>query len=322
MEIEAKYVVSLAILMHGKVIHLDITNNIFDDVRLISKAGSFQDSSTTLMRERQILPKLYALLRNDLQNSSSYYKIIDYIDSVKSEYQDFIEDSIVLDKHKVYRTFDNITIDKSLSKKLIRPPGMLNEFLCFIDSILEFQGIFLVSIHENEKLIYPDENELGTNIDLLDINNLHKLADFFGTLVPNLDELTSEFPNYLPFHQEEMNIPEEKEEKKEQIRNTYYELLNEWKLTKKGNNIESIRLSTFVSLIKSIIGVKCFINLFDYSCNSISKYIPKEQRGNMQYFEPTDIETGTSRTSYGGKTNKKSRKRGRRVKRNKSKKYM
>jgi hypothetical protein len=40
METQPNIVVSLAILMHGKVINLDVNTQIFDNIRLISKVGN------------------------------------------------------------------------------------------------------------------------------------------------------------------------------------------------------------------------------------------------------------------------------------------
>jgi hypothetical protein len=326
MERQPKILVNLAILMHGKVINLDINRNIFDNVRFVSKAGTFQDTATTVMRERQILPKLYYLFRKNL-NDTTNNKIVNYITEERPEYQKFIRDELTLNPEKVYRLFENINIDKSLSKSLIRPPGLINEILCYIEYLVEFQGIFLISVHEDDTLIYPTSDELTQNIDLLDLNNLREFATLFGKELPNLVNDSTEFPNYLPFHQEELNVlnnnnltKEEKESKIEEIQNNFYELLNQWKLTIKHNEIDSIRMSELVKIIKNIVGENCFINLLDYSCNSISKYVPKSQRLNMQYFESLDIESGRLYTNLGGKTNKKSKKNRKNNRRNKSNK--
>jgi hypothetical protein len=100
--------------------------------------------------------------------------------------------------------------------------------------------------------------------------------------LPNLNSISIEFPNYIPYHEEEEAILRDEKINEvdkdllvDKIRNEYYTTLNEWKLTIKKNQIDSIRLSVFVSLIKYIIGVNCFINFLDYSCNSISKYVSK-----------------------------------------------
>jgi hypothetical protein len=325
MERQQNIIVSLAILMHGKVINLDITTNIFNNVRLVSKAGSFEDTATTIMRERQILPQLYDLFRKTL-NDSTHNMIMEYIVPNKKDYQKFIRSELTLNPEKVYRIFENINIDKSFSKSIIRTPGIINEFLCYIESIFEFQGIFLVSIHQDNMLIYP--TELTKNIDLLDLSNLNELAEYFNKDISYLLNETSEFPNYIPHHEEELTIlndpnivDQEKERLVDKIQNNYYRLLNRWKLTIKGNKIDSIRMSMLVKIIKEILGENCFINLLDYSCNSISKYVPKEQRGNMQYFEPLDIESGRLYTNLGGRTNKKSKKKRKKYMRNKTKKY-
>ena len=65
-----------------------------------------------------------------------------------------------------------------------------------------------------------------------------------------------------------------------------------------------MKLSVLVELIKIIIGQKCVINLLDYSCNSASIYIPKEQNLSSKYIVPDDIEQGNKKWGGNNKCSK------------------
>lgn len=73
-------------------------------------------------------------------------------------------------------------------------------------------------------------------------------------------------------------------------------------------------MSVLVDLIKNIVGDECKINLFDFSCSSISIFTPETQLSTKRSVIPDDIddlEKGISR-QWGGK---KSKKLGKRLKR-------
>jgi len=73
-----------------------------------------------------------------------------------------------------------------------------------------------------------------------------------------------------------------------------------------AKNINAIKLSAFVDLVKLIVGQNCYINLLDYSCNSPSMYIPKDQLTSSKYMTESDIEQGLP-NNWGGKHLKKRR---------------
>jgi hypothetical protein len=324
-------IITLAILMHGKVINLDITNNIFDNVRLFSKAGDLQDVVSSRLGELVILRKVNEMFQTDLTEPTINI-IQKYVEYSHPKYKSLLEGEEKMNRENVCRLFENITIDKTFSKTVIRPSGFINRILCLVDYIFpEFQGIFLVSIHEkvddyNFKLIYPPHNE-HKNLNLLELDNLALFASLFNKQLPNLHQYSSEFPSYIEYEEQEQNINndpslllEEKTEKIDILRGQLYNLLTQWNLTIMNNSIEAIRMSKLVEIIKQIVGPQCNINLLDYSCNSLTKYIPKEQRKYIKYFEPLDVESELD-VSYGGKTNKKARTKKRKLKRhNKSKK--
>ena len=302
-------VVTLLIQMHGKVITFDLdtaTSTIFDNVRLLCKSNGFNDYPSTLMQEIFLVNEMKKLFTTNLKNTT--YKILNEFNS-----------GILV---------DNITYDKSLSAQ-----GS------FFDFETPFQGIYLLSIHQNNMLIYPTNYPSGHNkiLNLLYLNDLRILCNFFGRSVPNIEDLSVPFPQqeiYITEEKQVQNNPNLSEDEKQtmirNIRNQFYNYMKRWQLTLSDDmqKIEVIKLSTMVDIVKQIIG-PCFINLLDYSCNSASKYIPEEERNNEKYAldppgDPENTPYFGERTRLGGKrrTNKRHKRNKRtRNKRNKTKKY-
>ena len=301
-------VVTLLIQMHGKVITFDLdtaTSTIFDNVRLLCKSNGFNDYSSNLMQEIFSVDKLKKVFTKNLRDTT--YKILNEFNS-----------GILV---------DNITYDKSLSAQ-----GS------FFDFETPFQGIYLLSIHQNNLLIYPTNYPSGHNkiLNLLYLDDLRTLCNFFEKSVPNIEDISVPFPQqeiYITEEKQVQNNPNLSEDEKQtmirNIRNQFYNYMKRWQLTLSDNEekIEVIKLSTMVAIVKQIIG-PCFINLLDYSCNSTSKYIPEEQ----EILKNSALKTGDientpnypNRTRLGGKrrTNKRNKRNKRtRNKRNKTKKY-
>jgi hypothetical protein len=55
----------------------------------------------------------------------------------------------------------------------------------------------------------------------------------------------------------------------QQLKKRAQEDIKSRNITIKGDDIECIRLSKLVEIIKLIVGTKCRLNIMDYSCNSI-----------------------------------------------------
>ena len=63
---DGAYIITLAIQTHGKVIDLSLspdTVSIFDDVRLFSKAGEFEDAMSSHAQDQNILVKVNKLFQ-------------------------------------------------------------------------------------------------------------------------------------------------------------------------------------------------------------------------------------------------------------------
>ena len=312
-------IVTLAIQMHGTVINLDLspeTTQIFENVRLFSKAGDFDLVVSSDLAERHILYKVNEIFQKDL--SIPTVEIInEYTEYSKPKYKNFLTHFNELNETRsqnVCRQFENITYDKALSTDSDEDPGF---FECIMNRLMPpFQGFFVVSIHEkigenNFKLLYPKKTD-KPNLDLLLVNDFKQFANIFSRELPDLKEYSNILPSYKEFIDSENDnslTPEQKEIRIEQLKQHFFRLLGGWNLTMKGNTIESIKLSVIVDFIKHIVGPSCKINLLDYSCNGVSMFVPKNQLPNKQYMIENDIEQGYYKNWGGKQSSKKNRKK-------------
>jgi hypothetical protein len=263
MDNENRLILTILIQTHGKIISFDLdakTSAMFENVRLFCKAGDFVDYQSNLAEEFTLVGNLQKYFTKDIE--STLYDILQSS-----------ETGILL---------DNVNFDKSLSITLGEP-----NWTDAWNPATYLQGIYLLSIHQRGKLVYPlDPKEKPINFMVL--KDLHKLASVFHTQVPNLADLSTPFPKQSMYIDEETRIQEtpsfsekEKEEKTQQIREQFFVALDHWQLTLQKNHekITSIKLSTLMELVKTIIGNPCYIQLLDYSCHSSSAYKPKHRKG-------------------------------------------
>ncbi len=309
-------IITIAIQMHGMVISLeldDMTSSIFENVRMLCKAGGLKIYETGNNEVPSIIEEMFLV---------SHLRDIFGKDMDRSTY-DIINDA------RSGLFIGNITFDKLLMTTDYEDTyNYLQHFADYVQGL--FQGIFLLSIHRGRKLIYPI-NPHEKAINFLNIEDLHKLSYIFGTSVPNLTENNRPLPDQKIFINKENEInlnitlsENEKKRKIKEIRQEFMDLLGGWKLTiDRSGNIQIIKLSYLVNLIKEIIGESCIINLLDYSCNAPTKYIEEQEKRSAKYIMPIDIEQGLPGERYGGKKRKKKtekiRKRKKRNKRKKTK---
>jgi hypothetical protein len=311
-------IVTLAIQMHGIVINLNLspeTTQIFENVRLFSKAGDFDLTVSSDLAERHILYKVNEMFQKDL-TVSTVELINEYTEYSKPKYKNFLSHFNQLNETRsqnVCRLFENITYDKALSTADDVNSGFFN---CIMNRLIPpFQGFFVVSIHEKTgensfELLYPKKTD-KQNLNLLLLNDFNKFADVFDSELPDLREYSNILPSAEEFIDVDKKIenddtltPEQKEFRIEQMKQQFYRLLGGWNLTIKDNTIESIKLSVMIDFIKNIVGPSCKINLLDYSCNAVSMFVPKNQLPNKQYMIENDIEQGNSK-NWGGKRRSK-----------------
>lgn len=296
-------IVTILIQMHGTVITYDLSpekTNIFENVRLLCKAGGLKEyiSGSTgmpgLFEELLLYSNLQDIFKKDIDKST--FEIISGASS-----------GLLI---------GNVTFDKSLS----RTSG---EGWSPTDSL---QGVYLLSVHRGRRLIYP-VNQEEKAINLLNIEDLHRLASApeFNSTVPNLQHISIPFPNQEIYVEEENAVnadtklsEDDKKQKLMQIRSQFMDLLDRWELTLgPSGNIEAIKLSSLVELVKTIIGNEIIINLLDYSCNAPTSYIPEESNIYAKYIVEPDIESGLPNTGLGGKKKKRRKTKNKKRKRKK-----
>jgi hypothetical protein len=313
-------IITLAIQMHGSVINLDLspeTTQIFENVRLFSKTGDFDDAVTSDLAERHILYKLNEMFQKDL-TVPTVEIINEYVEYSKPKYINLLSHYNELNETRsqnVCRRFENIPYDKALSAA--DSDEDTGFFECILNRLLpKFQGFFVVSIHEKTgensfTLLYPKKTD-KQNLNLLLVNDFNKFANIFTSELPDLSEYSNILPSYREFIDVDKKIendhtltPEQKEIRIEQLKQQFFRLLGGWNLTMNGNKIEMIKLSVMIDFIKHIVGPFCKINLLDYSCNNVSRFVPKNQLPNKQYMIENDIEQGYSKNWGGRRRTKK-----------------
>lgn len=294
-------VVTILIQMHGTVITFDLdpeTAAIFDNVRLscASKGLNEYESGTAtnqfgLNEEYWLTNIMSNLYKKDIDTST--------FDIIRNEPATLL---------------GNVTFDKLLS----------NNSGYWFDITNNWQGIYVISVHRGRQLIYPVADEPIVN--LLNIKDLQRFADFFEYTIHPLDD-----SNRLPNKDERVNkeykitsdknlSEKEKIKQIEQIRNTYMNDVYKWNVTLNNNkNIEQIKLSYLVWLVKQILGNNIIINLLDYSCSGPTPYISNKQTSKYA-IQPHDEEMGTPYQNLGGKRKKTRRHKKRKYTRKKRQK--
>jgi len=309
-------IVTIAIHCHGTVIQLDLPyqrQRVFRNVRLFSKAGGFDPVYVRLAQDRgpDDLRELTNLFAKDL-NDFTVDLVNEYVKGEKSIYQTFLKKENTFSSYpeekveNVCQTFHNVTFDKSLSP---------NEsgFNCVLRYIFpEIAGIFIISIHEKThpntyRLLYPKTNTEPENLlNLFDLKDFRAFASIFGRELPDLNYMSSDLNveniySRLDRINKDRNLNQkEKEDSIKQLYNDYYyNTIDKWNITIRGDKITDIRLSYLVGLIKELIGDKCKMNVFDYTCNHITETLPESQRGYEKYVVSADIENPSE--NWGGR---------------------
>lgn len=252
-------IITILIQMHGKVINVSLDDEIkevFHNVKLLCKAEGFNDYQSYLGKEMLLSGTITKFYRKETEKN---------IDEILRE-------------AKTGKLVDNITYDKLLSVDINDSNYMANLF-----SIeRRYQGIYLLSIHRGKKLAFPEKDDYR-QFNLLRVDTLNELAERFNGRIPILSDFNMNLPNqedYMKLIDATKNnssyTDEQKELEIEGLKKTYINEMNNWKLQLRSNgDILMLKLSTLIEILKGILGKNCFINIIDYSCNSITTFMPK-----------------------------------------------
>jgi hypothetical protein len=176
-------IITLAIVTHGNISQFNLSSekqHIFDNVRVFSKAGKFQEAVTTPFIEyTNILPPLNERFRQD-KIDGTLNILQTYANDLNEKYNNLLDSMAErnIDRSRVCKIYYPVTFDKQF---VIVPPTLLEAPTCIIPSI---QGIYVISVHEQrEKLeyIFPNRRE---EINLLKPNDFLQFAKALGIQNP------------------------------------------------------------------------------------------------------------------------------------------
>jgi hypothetical protein len=279
------------IAMHGAIINVNLTpdkESIFDNCRIFSRSGSTCYAYNSDKLNRETVKLLKQKLQKNLDNSS--YDIINNCieQNIKPKYISNVN-SLSSAELIPYRFPDTKEDKKFIISNCYKPLLRITKDKLFASKNEDGLVILLLSVHKKNldgtlsyiKIDYP------YSLNLLIISELQIFAEIFGGVVPELKN-------------EEFNINN----------------INLWsgiELSSNKKEIVTIKLSTFVELINSILkntGKKCNYNLIDESCSKdINDPFVKE------IFQHIDLENTPE--YYGGKNKKKQKKRKYKTRKNK-----
>ena len=306
-------IVTLSLVTHGVIINTNISPEdfSFNNTRLFSLSGDFsQVIMHPNVREQNGVTYLNKIFQKDLQQPTS--EIVEvYKERQQSNYKSYIEThNIDLPIEAICKTFQQITSDKVLSTKehgSDRDDTTIT--FCGVNWIpMGRTGIFVISVHKKIKdnsltLLYPTKDNVGENLNLLKTNELFQFAELFHQNTENISRILSNalLPS-SPFPRITANMSQK------EINKCLAKLFI-WNLTMSDDeyNIDYIRMSYLVKIIKQIVGNTCKINIFDYTCSIPNGYLNSED---MKKLSTSTIGTNpdASNQTWGGRRKTRIRK--------------
>jgi hypothetical protein len=282
-------IVTIAVQMHGKIINVNLSpalKNAFDGVRLFSRAGGFNDVFSSRFTEQHILENVNKMFQKNLSTSSLdvIKRYVEYSHPIqkrilKENYETFTTEE---ERESVCQLYNNVTIDKIFGTNQTNSNSTWLGKIC---SLFEFQGIFLVSVHEkrNEtdyKLLYP--SEIGKNMNLLNISDFQAFARMFGAELPDLNSAPDTFALPLAEYRTRLLYIQNDKSLTDNERATIItqqnaeinSIMDAWNVHMENpEKIEAIKMSKLVKIIKTLVGPLCKLNILDYSCSSVDESV-------------------------------------------------
>ena len=280
------YVLTISIYMHGAVINVDLNdkeNEIFNNVRYYSHSGEYSYSSASVMDDITIYKYLINTFRKTLYEPT-FVEMENLEEKFKPIYTSRLKKRGVYDEkqHEMSCKLHNVVVYDKFFSKFEYLGDRIDQLYCYFNPNVAFQGIRLVSLHKNmSNAVDGIKYQLVTsdNFDLSSVSGLVKLS-----VLINGKDIVSQV-----------------------IQETLRTQKNEEDIIVKSDNINLVKMSYFVQLIKKIFNNNCSINLIDFSCSHIydPKHITKQEADTAMSYTKSDIEAPhSSKDMFGGKKHK------------------
>ena len=311
MDKENEYVASVMVMAYGRTTVLNLTSNVakcFDNTRLYQLSRKLDYAWAKCIFDSDTKSYLKKIFRRDLVNKTTFDVIQEYIDYSTPKYIEIQkENGIYVDDH-IGQLYDPVTFDK-----VIHTFDSISNANSFVDRMMSRAfiesgfGVFLISVHKKVthgdkptlELVYPSENDTYT-IDLLNLNDYSILSNYFPDRLEYIDialaKISNEkkpiIPNNIQSHEKPIVFDKDKTNK----------------IFVQNDFIRISRLSYIPYILKTIFGLKTFVNMMDYSCSVLPTDFPENEKIFAQYIRPThtskmtDLEMGSNRKFGGRKT--------------------
>lgn len=299
------YVLTISVVMHGGVINLklnDKENDIFNNVRYYSHAGEYNYAYTCITDEIFTHKYLIDTFRKTL-HEPTFVGMSCIKNTLRPKYINLIENNEDYQENdEKYCQLHNVVVYDKFFSKFETIKDRMTQLYCQLNPKSDFFGIKLIALHRNMSKIVDGVNQplyqlvTKEEFDLSTVTGLINLSVFINgkdVVTPVIKETLRTQKDY------------------EDIR-----LL--------GEDIQIIKMSYFVTLIKTIFNNNCNINLIDFSCSHI--YYPdsttKEEANKLIEYTKVDIEAPpSSNDKFGGRRKKQKRTKRLKNRRHRSKKY-
>jgi hypothetical protein len=294
---EYEFIVTLAIFTHGLTTTLDIAPNVvsmIDNTRIYMispKFGSAYAKWAIDPHERGVYNHLKNIYQKTHHSNVIFNNLMDeYAEVSRPGYEKLRPYKSAELEGPLGTVYDPITFDKVYT---IHENSCVEKIISSISNCLYgCGGIKIVSIHKrkntkdtNIELIYPLKHHYNKSVDLTKSTDIIELTSYMfndGHVIEDsgLDVLSTGGQEMTP--------------KSDDFREKYSEFVsqgNQYNPYRNENEIEFIRLSQLIWIMKNLFGTNTNLNVFDYSCSNLySKISEKEKSHFSGYVRGTDPE--------------------------------
>ena len=294
---EYEFIVTLAIFTHGLTTTLNIDPNvvsIIDNTRMYMispKFGAAYGKWATDTHESGVYNHLKNIYQKTHDSNVIFNNLMDeYAEVSRPDYENRRPYKDAELEGPLGTVYDPISFDKVYT---IHENSCVEKLISSISNCLYgCGGIKIVSIHKrknakntNIELIYPLKHHYNKSVDLTKSTDIMELTSY---MFKDGHVIEDSGLNVLSTGGQEMN-PES-----DNFREKYSEFVsqgNQYDPYRNENEIEFIRLSQLIWIMKNLFGTNTNLNVFDYSCSNLySKISEKEKSQFSGYVRGTDPE--------------------------------